>query len=222
MITDSNLEQRSDWEMKVGPDIGGPKPFIQPDFYSVTVHEDATQYYIRGKPYTDWLAALHRPFLPNAGHLSLAFELMTDANAFLKAQAIEFDTRVSFAGMDYNHSFQINYERNGVLQISDQVNVLADGKVTGGNWVDTGHLYGKLEPRSWYPVRLHYGFDIAAKTYRTERIDIGDEWFEISLPTLKAAKLGWADGAHCQVQQDLNAAGGFYSIYTRNMHYYWA
>jgi len=211
MIQDVDLHLEQGWEKKVGPDIGGPVPFLPPDAYGFVQGTTAMRFDIRGKAYTDWLAALHRPLLLNTGHLSLMFELMTDLNALTVAQAIEIDTRISAAGWNFNHSFQNNYQSGGMLQISGQDN----------NWVDTGIKFGKFQPRAWYAIGLHYSFDAVAFNYRTERIQVGDETFDLSLPTLKAQKLGWTDGAHLQVQQDLAASGGSYSIYTRNMRYIW-
>lgn len=213
-IIDNALEKRTDWERKVGPDIGGPTPFTPPDFYSLTQHEDATQYYVRGKAWTCWLAANHRPLLPNTGHLTLSLDLLTDPNTLSACQEIEIDTRISIGGYDFNHSFRNNYLKGGQLQISD-------GTLPIAKWADTGVLFGKFDPRKWYSIALRYAFDPVRQTYRTERITIDDEWFDLSLPDLKTQKLGWKDGAHCQVQQDLMGNGGWYSIYTRNMSYEW-
>lgn len=219
MITDSNLEQRTDWESHVGPDIGGPidpitHKHIPPDFYSLTQHEDSTQLYVRGKPFTCWLAANHRPLLPNTGHLTLSLDLLTDMNALSVCQEIEIDTRISVNGWDFNHSFRNNYLKGGMLQISD-------GTIPTAHWVDTGIMYGRFLPRQWHTIKLTYSFDTVKQTYRTKQIGIGGEWFTLSLPELKGQQLGWKDGAHLQLQQDLNDKGGWFSIYVRNITYIW-
>lgn len=208
MIIDTQLEQRTDWQKKVGADIGG----VAPDSYGWMQTAEAMKFYTKGKAYADWLAACHRPYLPNTGRLTLALELMTDVLAPTAAQAIELDTRIAIAGNDNNCSFQNNYARGGMLQLSGQ----------DGNWVDTGVMYGKFTPRQWYAIRLHYGFDVTMLTYRTDRIDINDEVFYPTLPTLKAVKLGWSDGAHLQVQQDISSTGGGFDMYIRNMRYEWS
>lgn len=207
------------WESHVGQDIGGPTDpithkFIPPDLYIATLSGDVTQFYIKGKPFTCWLAANHRPLLPNTGGLTLSLELMTDRNTLDVCQEIEIDTRISSGGWDFNHSFRINYLRGGILQISD-------GTLPTAKWLDTGIVYGKLDPRCWYRLSLDYSFDVIGQTYRTTRITINDEWWDLSQSAWKSQKLGWSDGAHLQVQQDLNGAGGWFNIYTRNMTYTW-
>lgn len=212
MILDTELEKRTDWQKKIGADIGG----VSPDSYGWDQQPDSMRFYVRGsKPYSDWLAALHRPYLPNTGHLTLSYDLMTDAMAPAFGQATEFDTRVTDPlGNDNNFSLQNNYARGGMLQVSGQVtSTVVSGKIvlSGGDWVDTGIQYGIFMPRMWYSIRLHYAFDVVGLTYRTERIDINDERFYLNLPALKAVKSGWSAGAHLQVQQDTNASvpGGF-------------
>lgn len=211
MIIDNQLETRTDWETKVGPDIGGPTPFVAPDAYGSRMASGAWQLSIHGKPWTCWMAAQHRPLLPNTGHLVQSFNVMTDLYAETVAQALEFDCRISAAGMDYNHSFQINYS-TGMLQISDQA----------GKWQNIGIQYGKLYTRRWYAIRLQYAFDTTRLKYHTESIQINDEVFYPALPELSAVKLGWSDGAHIQTQMDLNGLGGGYSIYVKGMQLEWS
>src|SRR5258706_7248325 len=115
-LIDTALEKRTDFQPKVGPGIGG----VPPDIYGWIQTPESMKFYTRGKPYSDWLAANHRPYLPNTGHLALSFDLMTDAMAPAFAQAIEIDTRVTDpSGNDYNHSVQSNYFKGGMLQVSD-------------------------------------------------------------------------------------------------------
>lgn len=211
-IIDQDIHLLTNWEKHVGADIGGPVPFRPPDSYGWVQHPDWMKFYTKGAAYTDWLAANHRPLLPNTGQLTLSFDLMTDANAVLQAQAHEFDTRLSVAGWNYNLSFQLNNQRNGLLQLSGQDN----------KWVDTPYSVGRLTPGVIYPISLHYVFDVTAHTYQTREVRIGPERFLFTDAPLTAQQLGWADGAHLQVQLDLASAGGSYAIYVRKMNYLWS
>lgn len=213
-IIDTNLEIISGWEKHVGSDISGQQNPLVPDDYGFIQYPDCMKFWIKGKPYTQWLAALHRPLLPNTGHLSFSFELMTDSNAPEVAQAIEFDTRVSVGGLNYNFSSQINYYRGGLLQISG-----ADGK-----WIDTNYTPGKLTSKVWHHIRCRYSFDINAHLYQTEEIRIGEDverYIADPKNMIAPQNMGWKDSCSLQIQQDLGSSGGAFSIYIRNARYEW-
>jgi hypothetical protein len=208
VIQDTQLELLP-WESHVGANIGG----IQPTSYGTRLLPGAREFFTVGGKYADWLAAVHRPICPNAGYLTLTFELMTDAACPVVAQALEFDTRISLAGMNYNLSSQFNYAEGGAFQITDK----------SGSWIDSGWKPGKFTPYIWYPITLAYEFDVAKKAYSYLSAGIGPGAFQIpkQLQGVPAVALAWADSCSLQVQQDLAGAGGGYSIFTRNMTYTW-
>lgn len=208
-IIDNDLELRPDWERHVGPDIGG----IEPASYGWNVLSAAREFYVKGSAYSDWLAAVHRPVLPNTGLLTLAFDLMTDSNTPLMAQALEFDTRVSVGGYNYNFSSQVNYAEGGMLQISDAT----------GKWMDTGFKPGKFSPDLWYQIRMGYRFNLLSQRYSfaTATIGIKSAVIPVNLQNLPAQLLKWADSVSLQVQLDLAGSGGGYSIFLKNVRYIW-
>lgn len=209
MIIDAELEKRADWEKKVGADIGG----VSPTSYGWNQWPDCMKFYTSGKAYSDWLAALHRPVLPNTGNLALSFDLMTDSFAPQCAQAIEFDTRVSLAGMNYNFSAQVNYALGGVLQLSD----------AKGNWQDTDFRPGKFLPFVWTPIRMVYQFDTHLQIYATVEVRIGlQRWKSPTKIALAPLPLNWEDSCSLQIQQDLGSTGGAFAIYIRNAQYEWS
>lgn len=208
MIRDTDL-QLLPWETHIGSNIGGQPPTS----YGTILLPDCCQFFTAGKAYADWLAAIHRPICPNTGYLTLSFGLMTDLLCESQAQALEFDTRISVAGMNYNFSAQFNYAEGGAFQIVD----------AKGNWVDTGWKPGKFVPYVWYPVTFAYGFDVTKKAYSFLSASVGMGVFQIPklMQGMAAQSLSWADSCSLQVQLDLSAAGGAYSIFTRKMEYQW-
>jgi hypothetical protein len=209
-ICDTDLHLRADWENHVGINIGG----TQPTSYGTVLLPNARQFFTAGKAYSDWLAAIHRPICPNTGYLTLSFELMTDAACYDQAQALEFDTRISIASLNYNLSSQFNYFEGGAFQITD----------VRGNWIDSGWKPGKFVPYVWYPITLRYGFDVAKKAYSflSANNGVGSPYvIPKVLQGLPAQPLAWADSCSLQVQLDLAAAGGAFSIFTRKMEYTW-
>lgn len=209
LVFDANLEAAT-WDVHVGSDIGGGVPTMYGTTYAAGVRTFSTV----GGPFTDWLAACHRKIPSNTGKLSLRFDLKTDAQTLLVAQTIELDTRVSVNKLNYNFSSQFNYQRGGMLQISNQA----------GGWVDTGIKPGPFTPLVWIPIQFDYVFDIVAHKYSTLAVTISGikTLLPAALQNLTATSLDWADSCSLQVQQDLNALGGAFDIYLRNAQYIWS
>lgn len=209
MIVDQNIHLLTPWDIHVGAGIGG----VPPASYGVEMLPGIAKFYTAGPAYSDWLAAQHRPICPNTGNLTLSFSLMTDDLAPAAAQALEFDTRVSIAGLNYNFSAQFNYAEGGTFQIVDN----------GGHWVDTGWKPGKFEPWIWYPIVLMYRFDTAKRTFSFMGASNG---VSVAVPTgmqnLAAANLSWADSASVQVQQDIAGMAGAFSEYIKEMNLTWS
>lgn len=210
MIVDDQLEL-SMWDAHVGPDIGG----VEPTSYGWRDHPldpPVREFYVQGPKYSDWLAACHRPVLPNTGKLGLQFELFVDQNSQSVAQAIEIDTKLAIAGQMYNFSSQFNYA-TGIWQVSDFV----------GSWVNTPCKFLKFRPSRRYDMAFDYVFDTAKKAYAFVRMSGPDFAFVgPMLPPLLASPTTWKDSCSLQVQQDLAGNGGAYSIYLRNIRYVWS
>jgi hypothetical protein len=216
-IIDSQLESQAGWELHTGSDIGG----VTPTSYGTYQAGGIRVFYISNPPGANWLAALHRPVVqPNTGKLSLSFDLMVDDNVSLLAQALEFDTRVSVVGDNYNHSSQLNYAEGGMWQISDGTQLPGTAK-----WVDTGFRYGKLLPDVWNQLKFEYSFDITKKVYSTVAISVNGVRFLIppNLQNLKPTRPTplWADSCNLQVQLDQNSGSGEFSTWMRNIQYSW-
>lgn len=214
MLRDCNLEYQKTWETKTGPDISGtPKPII-PD--KTKIDQSNGKYIVlstQGKAYADWMAALHRPVLPNTGKLSLSFELTLGEEAVDLGGEFEFDTRLAIGGFNYNFSSQINCTEGWHMQISD----------VKGLWVDSGMNVGKLAPLIPHNFVYSYVFDITAKKYSFTTISIDGKLFFVpsKLQGLIAGKFDWADSCSLQVQQDIGPVAGGYSQAMRNIHYDW-
>jgi len=209
MIIDPNLEKIAPWKMLTGPSIGG----VTPTSFGMNYLDDATEFYTSGPAFADWLAAISRPVLPNSGKLSLLFTLRTDANAPNLAQALEFDTRLSIGGWNYNFSSQFNYAEGGMWQLA-----------LSGHWTDTGFKPGKFTPDVKYPLRIDYAFDTTKQVGSVLGIHVGVKQFAVpaGMQNQPATDLKWADGANLQCQLDLASAGGAYSIYLSDVEYQWS
>lgn len=213
MITDS--VENPQWSHHLpndGSKIGGNVPTK----YGVVSPAPSGPYsliYIEGPAYSDFEAYIVRPVLPNTGSLELTFSLATDANAPKVAQAIETDTILTVNGWTYNLSAQINYEEDGMLQVDSD----------SGAWVDTGVKPGKLAPNVPHKYSIEYSFDEAAHTASVLSMNIDGEDFPVPASQHKTAarQLGWADGAIFQVQLDLGASGGAYSVEVGEVNYVW-
>lgn len=211
MILDTHIELLTSWKPPIVVGIGGSGP---PKSYGYDQSFPEMRFFTNGSPYNNWLAANARPILPNTGKLSLSFELMIDANVASSAQAIEFDTRLSISGLNYNFSSQIDIAAGWQLQISD----------AAGGWVSTGYNVPKLAPLEYHSFLYQYSFDTTKKLYSTLEIEIDNAPYPIpsTLQNLAPQNLGWADSCSLQVQQDLGSKGGAFSQLMRNIQYAWS
>jgi hypothetical protein len=214
LIVDDNLELVDEWSAKVGPDISGNPHFVAPISYGSRMLAVGREFYTVGKPWADWLASLHRPIMQNTGKLALMFEFMTDINAPSVAQALEFDTRISIGGFNYNFSSQFNYIKGGLWQISGQ----------DASWQDTEFNPGIFEPNVWHPVRFEYSFDVIGHVYSFISVSIGTKRYMVpeTMQNLRAPNKRWTDLCGLQVQQDLNKKGGSFSEYLHGIRYIWS
>ncbi len=213
MITDS--VENPQWSHHLpndGSKIGGNVP-TKYGVVSPLPSGSGALIYIEGPAYSDFEAYITRPVLPNTGSLALTFSLATDANAPKVAQAIETDTILTVNGWTYNLSAQINYEEDGMLQVADAT----------GAWLDTGEKPGKLTPNVRYKYAIEYAFDEVAHTASVLSMNLDGVDFPVpaSLHNAAAKQLGWADGAIFQVQLDLGASGGAYSVEVGDVNYVW-
>lgn len=217
-FVDGNLQELAGWATLVGGDVGG----VPPTSYGFTQFQPpsgtAMQLSTNGPASANWRAYITggRPiFAQNIGLLNMSFTLNTDVNTPGVAQAIEFDTRVSVDGWNYNFSARLNYAAGGTLQISDGSQP--------ANWVDTGFVPGVLTPGTTYQILCEYKFDTTAKKYSIIAVTIGATRYVIpsNLQNLTPLNLSWADGAYPQLQQNINGSGGAYSMLVDNMEYLW-
>ncbi len=210
------IESRT-WHGKVGPNIGGPKPFVPPDVYEteLVIAEPERRFVIAGPPYTDALFASYCPIMPNTGHLALQFEYKIDQNTLDDAQALEMDSRMQINKIGRNWSSQFNFQKGGVWQVS----------IKGKGWVDTAFKPGKFTKDVWHRIRFDYSFDMGAGTYSYETVQYDDLPVFHCPPEFKnlvATPLDWTDGVNVQIQLDLNAKGGAYETRLRRGNYIWS
>lgn len=211
VIIDPNLQSLPGWKNHAGGNIGGNVPKLLTMDQGFPVGE--ALFTVGGTSYGDVDWYISRPIQPNTGHLSLGYSLMLDGNAATFAQAIERDTIISKAGLNYNFSFQILIADKWKLQIS----------AVDGGWVDTGYAISPLAPGVWHSFLLVYAFDFAKKTYGTQAVIINGVYYPIiaGMQGLAAKQTGWADGCIFQFQQDLNSAGGQFSERLAGANYTW-
>lgn len=213
-IIDPQIQTQSGLTKQTGPDIGATAPVDFGFVQGIPGKPTATLYYIEGASgiYSDWLSAIHRPILPNDGNLELDFDLELDSNYQNIAQALEFDTVICINGFNYLCGFQILPSTNQA-QLSDNV----------GGWQTPFSTSNLVAPNSIIKCKFNYSFDIGAKTYTFENIQIGS--INLSLPSGQKTQQGkqqnWTDNAIFQVQLDTNGKQGRYSILIDNVIYYW-
>lgn len=208
---DSGIERAPNWESIVGIDkVGGVN---LPTAYGWLDLADAKQFYIQGPAYSNYLAACPRPIMPNTGKLSLLLEVMVDENATHVAEALEFDTRISIGGLNYNFSSQFNYA-TGFWQISNQE----------GGWTNTEFVFSEPDPWTWTSLRFDYSFNLATLKYSYLSMRAGNLNYYVppSMGNLTPTKLGWTDTCNLQIQQDLAAEGGAFKLFTKNIGYVWS
>ena len=201
-----------------GSNIGGVPPAKYGFLQGIPDSSTAMLFYVEGSTvpggYADWEAYRDTPVLPNTGNLQLDFNLTVDEKAAQYAQAIEIDTILCIAGLKYNFSFQVNYAEGGEGQIVSKT----------GAWVNLGDGAAKLMPGIAHHFTLRYAFDTTQHLYSFAWIEIDGATYAIAdaLKNLPAVPTDWKDGAMLQVQQDLNALAGGFSMTLDNMQYTWS
>lgn len=224
MFSDSALERSPQWGVYVGPDIGGPEPYVPPTSFTIVPPSnlsDWMQVATVGPSYTDGMAALHRPFQPffdpSAVYVTFEFDMMTDGDAPVSAQAIEFencfcDTNSYY----YNGSLQINYQAGGELQA---------WAGPANPWVNTGINLGILVPLTPYHFKVRYLMNTVKRTLSTLAVALDGvvhtmgAQFQNVAAALKNPP--WTSGVYVQYQLDLAHAGGQFSIFVRNVAVEW-
>lgn len=220
MIPDIGNEHSSQWKVELGPLIGGPVPYMAPTNFQIIPPLDADSpmiLSITGAGYTCGMAALQRPlmpvFNPAAILLTFEYELCTDGKAPSLAQAIETDLLYcDAAGYKYNGSLQNNYQQGGQIQVAN----------AAGNWVDAGVVEGKYAPNQWHSVSIAYLISTVAHTLTYVSITIDNVVYPLGQTV--AAQLmspAWMPGVYNQLQLDLAAAGGAYSVGFKNIADVW-
>ncbi|MHB1937432.1 MAG: hypothetical protein ACYCOR_12715 [Acidobacteriaceae bacterium] len=220
MILDTQLQLNSGWKTHTqadGSNIGGVPPVNYGFAQCLPGAPTAMLFHMQGSTvaggYADWEAYLDRPVFPNTGNLQLSFDLAVDENAAQYAQCIEIDTILCLGGFKYNFSHQLNYAAGGVIDIAG----------AAGGWVSTGNAIGHLTPNVAHHYVLSYQFGAATHVYSFAGIEIDGVAYAIpaALQNLTAQATAWSDGAMLQVQQDLNALAGQFSMTLDNVQYQW-
>lgn len=216
MIVNQQLQAQSGWKFHTqadGSNIGGVPPTSYGMLQRFAGQPTAALFYVNGVAYADWEAYIETSLLPTTGNLQLDFDLTVDGNAAAHAQALETDTILCIGGWNYNLSLQLNYAENGQLQIANE----------SGGWVNIGSGPGKLVPHMPHHYTLTYAFSEARLTSSVAGIVI--DGVEYAVPTalqnVPAKNEKWTDGAIFQVQQDLNGAGGGFTMVVDNAQYSW-
>jgi hypothetical protein len=224
-FTDDLLEYNDGWQVRVGPGIGGPVPFVAPTLATVASASDANPYMtvsIAGKGYTDMMAALQRPwqqeFVENPAKVELTLDFMvnTDTPSFNTLQALESDFRICDpAGYNYNGSFQINYKEEGQIQVY--------GVAPNPAWVNTGLNPGRYSPSVDHHVRIRYVVNTVAHTMSTPWCEIDGKRYVTPARLLNVSGdlLKWTPGLYLQLQLDLAFAGGSSTVKFKNIKCVW-
>lgn len=187
---------------KDGSAIGGN----QPTGWKLQKLPDGSVYLeVFGSDYDDVEFYASIPILPEVftGNLVHEFDIMPDANSVSVAQAIEFDTILTYKGMTYTNqgSTQLNVNEGGNLQITNNQ----------GQWVDIGDNPGCFQPGVKTHVKILYQFDLNKHTGGAVGIAINDgKIFPIpdTFRNEPAKQMGWADSLFAQFQLDTNKVGG--------------
>lgn len=220
MIIDSNLQSLPGWGTHTqadGSNIGGVPPKSYGFIQSPAGSPGAMLFYTSGSTvpggYADWEAYLARPILPNKGNLAYSLFLSVDQNAANAAQAIETDVILWTGGYKYNFSLQNNYAEGGHIQIAN----------ASGGWVDTGFNPGKYALDT--EISFEAAFNLATKTGGIRSISLDGQIFTVPAPlnNIAASKTPWpGEGVFVQIQLDLTAAAGAYSILINNAQLAWS
>jgi hypothetical protein len=216
MITDSGIQAEPGWGKHAGGSIGGCAPLSFGFIQGLPTMPTAMLFYAEGSTvpdgYADWEAYILRPICQNTGKLQLSFDLYVDAKAALYSQARETDTIICYNGDNYNLSLQVVDAQDGLVQVG----------TPGAGWAATPINVGKPTPNVKHTYAIDYEFDIVGKTCRVASLTLDGQIYTFSLPAIAAEQKGWADGALVQVQQDLNAQGGQFSMLIDNMDLVWS
>lgn len=194
------------WEPHTGPDIvtGGAIPTN----YGVRSYGPMSSFYVEGPPNSGWLAAQHRQILGST--LKLKLSMMLDETA--AGNTVEFDAIIAKdtptpfmangpAYLGYKYNFSSQFLNLKTLQLSD----------VNGNWVGSADV--SIQPGIRYDFIYEYWFDFKAKLYKTATIRInGISVFINEGYPLAAQPTDWRESATIQVQQNLSARGGKFSM----------
>lgn len=211
IVQDVRLEHEAGWKVVNQLDVNDPMA----DGYGLVQTPEGLRSYIVGKPYAGACGSLTRRVIDGFYHPSLSFEILPDECVATNAQANEFDVRIQLGEWNYNLSGQLNLARQGMWQLVNASEA----------WVDTDFFPGNFPSHEWTPVRLEYALDIAARTFATTLVEIGDAVWEVpeSYRHVPAGKKNWESGtATVQVQIGLNQLGGACSHKIRNVVLWWA
>jgi hypothetical protein len=214
MINDSNLEHGA-WVAKTGPGIGPvPQTFL---ILPPLDDESPLILYVANPTYGNGLAASYRPLMPafdpTAIPLAFEYEVCTDGNGPSLAQAIETD--LLYCGADGYKAIgglQNNYQLGGVIQISN----------AAGDWVNTDVTLGKFAPGVWYSVKINYLVNAVAHTITYVSLVVNGITYPLG-QTFASTLMSpiWKPGVYAQLQTDVGAAGGGFSVGFKNVGLVW-
>lgn len=209
-MVDNDLCVWGEWDAPhTGKDIGGVPPT---KCGNILRSGGWREFYTQGPAWACWLTAVHRQVLcKQPSFVSVSFSLMTDHLAPTCAQAIEIDFILSLNGLKGNGSSQFNYAEGGMWQIVD----------AKGNWVDTGIETAIFVPWVPHPIKIEYYFD--AKEFSVSSLAVcGDHNVVVAnQQQIPMQPTNWGESASVQVQQDLGAAGGAFSIFMKDLAIDW-
>jgi hypothetical protein len=222
MIRDANLEFNPQWTALANPGIGGPVPYVAPTVFTATPATKANPFLtvtIAGGPYTDMMAATHRPlmpaFFPNAIYYSFEFEITPDAN-FKNIQALEFEAAFCANGIYYDNASQLNY-----VNPAGHVQAYASPENV---WADTEIILPQFTAGMATPVRVNYLVDTVGCTMSTLSLEVMGKAYPLPAQFQKvpgAPRSGWAPGIYVQFQSDLASKGGTFTNKYSNVHLDW-
>lgn len=197
-----------------GSNIGGVMPSTYGIIQAIPTSPNGILVFIGGNAYSDFETYIVRPILPNTGNLNLSFNLNTDSNTPTVAQAIETDSIITINGWTYNCSLQLNYEENGEIQVAS----------ASGGWVNTGIIVGKLPFGVDNTYSIQYYINETTKESSIVSLTLNRIEYPIplSLQNIAGTQRGWTDGAIFQVQLDIGANAGAYSLLVSSANYTWS
>src|SRR6185312_567116 len=214
----ANLHLRTDWQKRVGANIGGKVPTLytwkqvpNPVPPANTAPNPVLELDIAGGAFSDWLAFLSTACTIPQGKLKcvLKFSILCDQNTPKAVQAIETDSKIIAKSPDgsvnmYDLSFQDFYAEGGMLQLWK----------AGGGWFDSGIVIPPFTPMQWRSVEIEYSLDTVGKQYQYSAYTLDGVRHDLSSSPIRTAQpTSWGGGWDIQLQDDINGSGLGYTLW---------